>query len=143
MDSNRGVREMLSEELRGVEIEKGTKIVCPLCKKEVGYFKRTLKVGEIISVKHIHIYNVKLKEGEELLCPYCGFPLTIEVSFAQYLETRKGYKYLVYHGLLIHTNRGWMPFEIIDKKPLTRLVEWLKRAGRWRKEWGKYLSTVC
>jgi len=104
-------------------IEKGTKVVCPLCRRVVGEFARDLRRGEVITPEHIALAKGEAREGEEMLCPHCGFPFSVVTAI----------------GTLIHTERGWEPFGFPTNLLMPELINYLKQKGRWRREWDEYL----
>jgi len=114
-------------------IARGTKIVCPLCESIIGEFEKDLHSREIIGVEHIRLYDAELHEGDEMLCPKCGFPFCVDTHpFAALVfveeETEKGAK------------RYWMPFEFPNQLVLPYIIRYLKKIGRWRSEWDKYFK---
>lgn len=118
------------DEERRIAIPKGTKIVCPLCLKEISEVKRDLRYGDAIDEEAIEGF----KNGDLLLCPYCKFP------FSVYIETS------FYKGGMIYTNKGWLP-DFLHNLKLTQevvynclkynLVDLLKSEGLWNDEWLK------
>ncbi|RLJ03201.1 MAG: hypothetical protein DRP11_01410 [Candidatus Aenigmatarchaeota archaeon] len=110
--------------IKPTKIEKGTKIVCPLCKSVIGEFLRDLHSGEIITENHIKIYGVEVKKGDEMRCPKCKFPYAVVLPI----------------GAVIHTEHGWTP-QVYPEKVLTWMViMYLHERGLWLKEWDKYLK---
>jgi len=78
--------------IKPTKIEKGTKIVCPLCKSVIGEFLRDLHSGEIITENHIKIYGVEVKKGDEMRCPrLCvGRPLDIQCDHHHIIQSTMG-----------------------------------------------------
>jgi len=109
--------------MRRTIVRKGTKIVCPLCKRVIGEVTEDLRSGDVISGKNIRIYGVELKIGDRLLCPYCGFPFGVETPL----------------GGLIHTEHGWAPKLFPDDAFTSLVIGTMYRLGMWRREWDEYL----
>ena len=104
-------------------IRKGTKIVCPLCRRSIGEFTRDVKEGEVLSAENIEIYGKQVKDGDPMTCPYCGFPFCIETTI----------------GAVIHTEHGWIP-ECVNDMVMPLLIQFLRKSGLWKKEWDNYLG---
>jgi len=103
-------------------IKKGTKITCPLCGRVVAELKDDLRDGEIIGHKKFKFYGKELKEGDYTLCPYCGFPWSVE-----------------YHPgcAMIHTEKGWYPDLFGETGTLIMIRDFLIRQGMWKDEWNE------
>ena len=104
-------------------IRKGTKIVCPLCRRIIGEFTRDIKKGDVLGAENIAIYGRQVRNGEPMICPHCGFPFCVETTI----------------GAVIHTEYGWIP-ECVNDIVMPFLIEFLKKRGLWRKEWDAYLG---
>jgi len=109
---------------KGIVIRRGTKIVCPLCKRVIGEFIKDVKEEDTLNAKNIRIYGREVKNGEPMTCPYCGFPYCMDSVI----------------GSFIHTEKGWMPPLFPDHFIMTSIMEFLTRKKMWEKEWDKYLK---
>ncbi|RLE84555.1 MAG: hypothetical protein DRJ67_10385, partial [Thermoprotei archaeon] len=78
----------------------------------------------MIDVDDVAIYGVELRRGDEMRCPKCGFPLGIDTKI----------------GTFIHTERGWLPFELPTSALLPFIYQYMKRKGLWREEWDEYFE---
>ena len=107
-----------------VAIPKGTKLVCPLCGSVVGEAVNDLMYGEVVRSEDVLIYGVELKNGDELRCPKCGFPIGVETLV----------------GSFIHTEEGWMPLKLPTRSLLPDVCRFLKLEGEWKEEWDKLLG---
>ena len=115
-------------ETSAVVIKRGTKIVCPLCKKVIGEFVRDVESGELLGTSNIVIYGRELKSGDEMKCPHCGFPYCVDVQIGSII------------GAVVHTEHGWVP-ESLNNIVMTLLMPFLHEKGLWKEEWDKYLSS--
>jgi len=111
-------------------VKKGTKLVCPLCCRVIGRVKKNLYCGDVIKPEHLEVYGKKLKEGDTLDCPYCGFPLLVEIAIVGVT------------GAIIHTEYGWLPNVVDDQEVMLSLINFLKENKMWKKEWDKYLEKI-
>jgi len=110
-------------EKRPIIIKKGMIIVCPLCRRNIGKFTRDVRAREVISEDSMIIHGRKLKKGDEMICPHCEFPFSVDTVV----------------GAVIHTERGWLP-GVVPEEPhgdwLPSEIEYfLKRKKRWKPEW--------
>ena len=106
-----------------VVIKRGTKIICPLCKRVIGEVTRDIKMGDVFDSTNIVIYGKEVKDGDPMICPYCGFPFCVETTI----------------GAAIRTEHGWIP-ECVNDMVMPLLIHYLQQKGLWRKEWDKYLG---
>jgi len=114
--------------MSGVVVRRGTRIVCPLCRKVIGEFVRDVESGELLGTSNIVIYGREVKRGDEMRCPHCGFPYCVDVKIGNTI------------GAVVHTERGWLP-ESLSTLVMVFLMPFLHEKGLWREEWDKYLSS--
>jgi len=117
--------ETKQEERRVHELVKGTVITCPLCDRKIGVLKESVRRGEVIGINKIRFFKGKPKEGDFMLCPWCGFPYAVKV------RTTDG------SGSIVHTEHGWLPlpYAFYWKGILIDIRRFLEEKGMWRKEW--------
>jgi len=108
-------------------IKKGTKIVCPLCKKTIGEFTKDVADWEVLGSDNMVIYNKKIKNGDPMICPYCGFPYCVEIKMGGRI------------GAVIYTDKGWLP-SVFHGLIMVDLIRFLYAKGLWKKEWDNYLK---
>jgi len=109
---------MMGEE-RPIEIKKGTIIVCPLCRRNIGKATRDIRTSDVISEDCLTIHGRKFKKGDETLCPHCEFPFSMDTKA----------------GAMIYTEHGWLPEYVYAICPPSHIEEFLKRKKRWKPEW--------
>jgi predicted RNA-binding Zn-ribbon protein involved in translation (DUF1610 family) len=95
-------------------VEKGTKLVCPKCKTVIGEFKRAMRGGEVIRAEDVNFFVGDFKDGDEMVCPRCGFPYSVTIEL----------------GALVHTEKGWLPIPV----PTEVLMPTIKRYLREREK---------
>jgi predicted RNA-binding Zn-ribbon protein involved in translation (DUF1610 family) len=103
--------EIMCNEIKVPQIEKGTKIICPKCKVLIGEFKRTVRGGEILMAEDINFFVGNFKNGDYFDCPKCGFPFGVEIAA----------------GGVIHTERGWLPMGIPTEVLIPEIESFLKK----------------
>jgi len=104
-------------------------VVCPLCRKFVGEIKRDAWEDGRIVPERITRGGKKLKEGDEVLCPYCEFPCAIDIAPEDLPKAPP--------LSVVYTEYGWLP-KMDDMSWLSpSLPKWLKKWGRWKSEWDK------
>ena len=111
---------MRDKTVRRVVIKKGEKLVCPLCRRVLGEFKRDKYAWEIIKTGDIEWYGRAWKNGDYMVCPYCGFPVGVTVFN---------------DAGIVHTGHGWMPKLYDDYVIMILIRDALLRWGMWRGEW--------
>jgi len=115
-----------------VAIEKGTKLVCPLCRKTIGEIAKDLRGGDTVMPEHLTIYGKEVKMGDDMICPSCEFPYAVDI--ASLLDP------CVKPVSVIHTECGWLPRVDEIRWVPSSLEASLRRRKRWRSEWDKLIK---
>jgi len=104
-------------------IKSGTKITCPLCGVVVGEVVKDIGSGDVLSKDNIKVYGDAWSEGDEMTCVKCGFPVCVEMVC----------------GAVLHTEDGWQPLGLPSSALFPFIYDYLKKHGRWRREWDELL----
>jgi len=109
--------------MRGVLIPKGKRIVCPLCRTIIGEVIKDLHWGGTITSDSIKLYDKELKSGDEMLCPKCNFPFSVDI--------------LVFgkRCAFMHTEDGFIPDFYPFEEVMKGIRVLFKKTGKWRSKW--------
>jgi len=106
-------------------IKKGKRIVCPLCRSVIGEVIKDLDYGDIITSDSIKLYEKELRTGEEMECPECEFPFSVDILV------------LGEKCAFMHTEDGWIPDFYPFVEVMKGIREFLEKKGKWRSKWDK------